>query len=59
MSYKEPNRPPMVGLTNGYHGTEEALERAEFEASVGRYNKKPKPTSLMGRLKGLFVRPAR
>ena len=59
MSYKEPNRPPVVGLTNGYHGTSEALDRAEFEAGVSRYYKKPKQAGLLGQLKALFKLPGR
>jgi len=46
-------------LPENYQVPNEALERAEFDSEVGRYNKKPKPTGFLGRLKAIFVRPAR
>jgi len=54
-----PNRPPVAEPSSGFHYGNEALERAEFDSDVGRYNKKPKPTGFLGRLKAIFVRPAR
>ena len=55
----EPNRPPVAGPTGDFHYGNEALERAEFETGLGRYNKKPKPTGLIGRLKAMLRGPGR
>jgi hypothetical protein len=54
-----PNRPPVSEASSSFHYGNESLERAEFDAGVGRYNKKLKPASLLGRLKALLRRPAR
>ena len=54
-----PNRPPVAEPSSGFHYGNEALERAEFEADVGRYNKKQKPVGLWNRLKVMFQRPSR
>ena len=54
-----PNRPPVSEASSSFHYGNEALERAEFEANVGRYNKKHKPVGLWDRLKAMVRRPSR
>ena len=48
------SRPPYVGPTGDYHSGNEALERAEFEAGLGSYNKKSKRDGLLDRIKAIF-----